>query len=102
MKQLFQTTQFSKDIKRMRKRGKDLNKLKDVVQRLVNGELLEPRHRDHPLSGEWRPARDCHIESDWVLIYTNTDEFLRLERTGTHSDLFEQPVAEPAGDIPCC
>jgi len=89
MKQLLQTTQFSKDVKRMQKRGKDLEKLKVVVRKLANDDPLDPRHRDHPLSGEWKYCRDCHIESDWALIYTKTNEYLRLERTGTHSDLFE-------------
>ncbi len=89
MKQFFQTTQFSKDVKRMQKQGKDLEKLKVVVRKLANDDPLDPRHRDHPLSGEWKYCRDCHIESDWVLIYTKTNEYLRLERTGTHSDLFE-------------
>ncbi|EJJ2912724.1 type II toxin-antitoxin system mRNA interferase toxin, RelE/StbE family, partial [Salmonella enterica] len=28
------------------------------------------------------------IEPDWLLIYKITDEVLRFERTGTHSDLF--------------
>jgi len=89
MKQFFQTTQFLKDLRRMQKRGKDLEKLKGIVRKLVNDVPLDSRHRDHPLSGEWKPCRDCHIESDWVLIYTKTNEYLRLERTGTHSDLFE-------------
>jgi mRNA interferase YafQ len=89
MKQLFQTTQFSKDVKRMQKRGKDLEKLKAIIRKLVNDDPLDPRHRDHPLLGEWKFCRDCHIESNWVLIYTKTNEYLRLERTGTHSDLFE-------------
>ena len=89
MKQLFRTTQFSKDVKRMQKRGKDLEKLKVIVRKLANDDLLDPRHRNHPLSGEWKHCRDCHIESDWVLIYTKTNEYLKLERTGTHNDLFE-------------
>ena len=73
----------------MQKRGKDLEKLKVIVRKLANDDPLDPRHRDHPLSGEWKNCRDCHIESDWVLIYTKTNEYLRLERTGNHSDLFE-------------
>ena len=89
MKQLFQTTQFSKDLKRMQKRGKDLDKLEIIVRKLASDEFLDPRHRDHPLSGEWKHCRDCHIESAWVLIDTKTNEYLRLVRTGTHSDLFE-------------
>ncbi len=90
MKKLSQTTQFAKDIKRMRKRGKNLEKLKKVVNVLILGEPLAPKHRDHPLIGSWKKARDCHIEPDWVLIYTTDTQILRLERTGTHSDLFKK------------
>lgn len=90
MKSLSQTTQFSKDIKRMRKRGKNLETLKAVVNTLARGEALDPRHRDHSLIGSWKDARDCHIEPDWVLIYTTDTHVLRLERTGTHSDLFKK------------
>ena len=89
MKSLSQTTQFSKDVKRMLKRGKEPRKLQDVVRRLACGETLHPKHRDHPLRGEWKGSRDCHVEPDWVLIYTADASSLRLERTGTHADLFE-------------
>ena len=89
MKHLFQTKQFAKDVKRMAKRGKDLEKLKALVRVLAEGKPLEPRHRDHPLSGPWSQSRDCHIEPDWILIYSSEPTSLRLERTGTHSDLFE-------------
>jgi mRNA interferase YafQ len=88
MKQVSQTTQFARDIKRMRKRGRDLAKLQAVVRQLAEGRPLDPKHRDHPLVGGWRPSHDCHVEPDWILIYTSTDQTLRLERTGTHSDLF--------------
>ncbi len=89
MKSLSQTTRFARDVKRMRKRGKNLAKLEAVVRKLARGEPLEPRHRDHPLHGAWGDSRDCHLEPDWVLIYTTDTASLRLERTGTHSDLFE-------------
>lgn len=88
MKQVSQTRQFARDVKRMRKRGKKLSKLKAIVTKLARGEPLEPRHRDHVLSNNWQSSRDCHIEPDWILIYTINEETLRLERTGTHSDLF--------------
>ena len=88
MRQVSQTRQFARDIKRMRKRGKKLSKLKIIVTKLAQGEKLEPRHRDHALSNNWQNSRDCHIEPDWLLIYTINEESLRLERTGTHSDLF--------------
>lgn len=88
MKAIFQTHQFKKDIKRIKKRGKDLGKLKEVVGAIANGKALEERHRDHALSGNWSGSRDCHVEPDWILIYRVDGEFLFLERTGSHSDLF--------------
>lgn len=89
MKRLSQTTQFSRDIKRMRKRGKDLQKLQEIVRLLAAGNHLVPKHRDHPFIGQWVPSRDCHVEPDWILIYTTDEDSLRLERTGTHSDIFK-------------
>ena len=88
MRPVSQARQFVRDIKRMRKRGKKLSKLKIIVTKLAQGEKLEPRYQDHALSNNWKNSRDCHIEPDWLLIYTVDEESLRLERTGTHSDLF--------------
>jgi len=88
MKKVSQTKQFSRDVRRMRRRGKDLRKLQEVVKLLAEGTPLPPSHRDHPLTGPWQASRDCHIEADWILIYTADETSLRLERTGTHSDLF--------------
>lgn len=88
MKQLSQTQQFKKDIKRLQKRGKDLRKIKAVIEQLLSGSPLPPKNRDHQLSGNWAGHRDCHIEPDWILIYRNIEEELRLERIGSHSDLF--------------
>jgi len=88
MKRVFQTTQFSRDVKRMRRRSKDLGRLQEVVRLLAAGMPLLPKHRDHPLVGPWTSSRDCHVEPDWILIYTADDASLWLERTGTHSDLF--------------
>ena len=90
MKSVSQTTQFARDVKLMRKRGKDLAKLKEVVEKLAAGAPLPQKYKDHPLIGPWRPSRDCHIEPDWILIYTTDTESLRLERTGSHSDLFRK------------
>jgi mRNA interferase YafQ len=84
------TTQFKKDVKLAGKRGKDLQKLKAVLELLIDGEPLPAAFKDHPLRGNFAGSRDCHIEPDWVLIYTLTEEntHVRFERTGTHSDLF--------------
>jgi mRNA interferase YafQ len=81
--------QFKKDAKLLVKRGYELNKLRAVIEKLVNEEDLETRHKDHPLHGKFEGARDCHIASDWVLIYAIVGNELRLIRTGTHSDLFK-------------
>ncbi len=83
-----QTKQFRKDVKRMRKRGKDLEKIKAVIDLLVAGEPLPAKNRDHKLEGNWIGRRDCHVEPDWILIYKLTEDELLLERTGTHADLF--------------
>lgn len=85
---LSQTNQFKKDIRRMRQRGKDLEKVKSAIELLLAGKPLPSRYRDHPLGGDWIGHRDCHIEPDWLLIYRILDGEIRLERTGTHSDLF--------------
>ena len=85
---LSQTVQFKKDIKKQIKRGKNPEKLTQVVKLLLNCEPLPEANKDHQLIGNRAGRRDCHIEPDWVLIYRKTDEEIRLERTGTHSDLF--------------
>jgi len=90
MKKVSQTRQFSRDVKRMRKRGKDLHKLQEVVKLLAEDISLPAKYRDHPLIGPWQPSRDCHIEANWILIYTADYDSPRLERTGTHSDLFKK------------
>lgn len=88
IKQIEESNKFGKDIKRAKRRGKDLSKLRKIVADLFEEKELHTKLRDHALIGNWYPSRDCHIEPDWILIYTIEDETLRLERTGTHSDLF--------------
>jgi len=82
------TTQFKKDVKRAEKRGKDLTELKAVLDLLIEGKPLPPEYKDHPLRGNFAGSRDCHIQPDWILIYTIVETHVRFERTGTHSDLF--------------
>jgi len=85
---IVQPTSFKKDIKKQKKRGKDLDKLKTLIEFLASGSDLTESYRDHALSGNWMGWRDCHIESDWILIYKLTPEALTLGRTGSHSGLF--------------
>jgi mRNA interferase YafQ len=81
--------QFRRDVKLARKRGKDMNKLRELILLLIEEASLPPRYKDHPLRGNWRHHRDCHIEPDWLLIYKIDGNDLHLVRTGTHADLFE-------------
>ncbi len=84
------TKQFAKDTKRCVRRGKNTEKCKILVRTLLSGKDLDPIHRDHKLSSNFIGRRDCHIESDWVLIYRIEGNHLIFERMGTHSDLFKK------------
>ena len=84
------SNQFKKDLKLAAKRGYKIELLTDVVKKLANGETLDPKYKDHPLSGNFGFYRECHIQPDWLLIYEidGCELILYLTRTGTHSDLF--------------
>ncbi|MBI4025797.1 MAG: type II toxin-antitoxin system YafQ family toxin [Verrucomicrobia bacterium] len=89
MRQPIYRNQFERDVKLMKKRGKDLEKLKTVIRRICDGETLDPRLRDHPLKGSYAGRRECHLEPDWLLIYKFEPGTVTFERLGTHADLFE-------------
>ena len=89
--EVVKSRRFKKSLKKMLRRGKDINKLEAVVSMLARGEPLPAKYKDHALSGDLDGLRDCHIENEWVLLYfyTSTGELvLTLTDTGTHSDLF--------------
>jgi len=79
---------FRRDIKKMKLRGKDLSKLKNIAELLENRVPLPDRYRNHKLVGNYRDYWECHIEPDWLLIYKKTPKTLIFVRTGSHSDLF--------------
>ena len=85
------TSKFKRDVKLLKKRGYDLYLLYDVIAKLANGETLPEQYHDHPLRGNRKGYRDCHIQNDWVLIYKIDKGVLTLilSETGTHSDLLE-------------
>jgi mRNA interferase YafQ len=89
MRSLRTTKQFGRDLKRLKRRRKELAKLWAVVELLVQGDPLPGRCRRHKLSGEWDQLWECHIEPDWLLIWHESKDNLTLTRTGTHADLFE-------------
>ena len=83
------TNRFKRDLRLAAKRGKDLGKIETVIDLLQARKPLPAKNRDHNLSGDWHSRRECHIESDWLLIYQIGEDFLLLERTGSHTDLFD-------------
>jgi mRNA interferase YafQ len=67
-----------------------MNLARVVMGRLIHREALDPAHNDHSLKGEWAGHRECHLKPDWLLIYKIKGDEITFERTGTHSDLFDE------------
>ena len=83
------TRQFEKDIERAKKQGKNPEKIKIIIRTLLQEQPLDAIHRDHKLIGSYQGRRECHIESDWLLIYKTEEGTIIFERTGSYSDLFK-------------
>lgn len=92
MLDVFYSSKFKKDYKLAKKQGKDVELLLDIVDILAEEKPLEPKYRDHALSGDYIGHRECHIQSDWLLIYKidGKELVLTLTRTGSHSELFNK------------
>ncbi len=90
MRKIFFTTQYKKDLKLALKRNLPEEKLNEVIKMLATDTVLPESNLDHPLKGRYKGNRECHIQSDWLLVYSKDDKvnLLSLVRTGTHSDLF--------------
>ena len=96
MLEIHYTNRMKRTANAMKKRGKDMSKLRDVLLLLASQgtkgtNVTMPNHyRDHPLKGKYSGFRECHIEHDWLLIYRIYKEKLILSATatGTHADLF--------------
>lgn len=84
------SSRYKKSYKLAKRRGLNLSLLDDVVRQLAEGKSLDPKHKDHQLSGNYKAFRECHIQFDWILVYRiekNRCE-LYLFDTGTHEDVF--------------
>ena len=86
------TTQFKKDYKLAMKRGLEIELLDNIIRLLAKGETLPEKNCDHALSGNWAGHRECHVQSDWLLVYRADSDILvlTLTCTGSHSDLFDK------------
>ena len=92
MLDVFYSSRFKKDYRRVKKQGRDVELLLDVVDLLAAEEPLDFRYQDHALAGDYKGHRECHIQPDWLLIYKidGGQLLLTLTRTGTHSELFDK------------
>ena len=83
--------QYKRDYARAIKKGLNIEKINSIIIKLSKRETLESKYHDHQLSGKYIGCRECHIEPDWLLIYSidNTKLILYLVRNGSHSDLFK-------------
>lgn len=90
MLELVYTTQFKKDYKLAQKRHVDVEELFNVIAMLQNQQKLPEEKKDHPLVGNYKGYRECHVRPDLLLIYKVKEKELELIlfRTGTHSDLY--------------
>ena len=81
------TNQFKKDLKLLKKRSKNLEKIFDIIVLLIWEESLPDRYREHKLHGDLEGITECHVEGDWIMAYI-IDEGKRITFafTGTHSD----------------
>ncbi len=86
------TTQFKKDYRRMKKQGKNMDLLANVIDDLLAEKVLDEKYHDHPLTGNYKGFRECHIQPDWLLIYAidHGQLVLTVSRSGSHSDLFDE------------
>lgn len=88
------TKGFKKQYKKIKKQGKDLNKLYEVINIIANGKKLDEKYKNHKLIDDkiYKDCEECHITPDWLLIYKiqNNDLVLLLFATGSHSDLFNK------------
>ena len=82
------STKFKRDFKNCVKRKCKMDLLQQVIDILRIPDTLPVKNKDHSLSGNYSGYRECHIESDWLLIYKQEANELLLYRTGTHSALF--------------
>jgi mRNA interferase YafQ len=82
--------QFKRDVRKAGKRGKDMGKLRALLNLLLDEQPLPAHYHNHRLKGDWASYWDAHIEPDWLLIYRVKGDELQLARTGTHADIFDE------------
>jgi mRNA interferase YafQ len=88
MRRIAQQRRFREDLRRQKRRGRNIENLIEAVELLAENGELPPAYRPDKLVGQWKGVWECHIEADWLLIYSVTAREVLLIRTGSHRDLF--------------
>ena len=89
MKELKYTSQFKKDLKRIQNNPKRIEGLKKVLQLLREAKALPKEYKPHVLAGNNKGYMECHVESDFLLIWIDKDNnIVRLIRLDSHSELY--------------
>ena len=89
MIKVIRAKRFKKDVKRIKKQGKSISLVEEIVNLILENKTLDAKYKDHKLKGEYNNCRECHLTGDWLLIYMKNETKLLMMRTGSHSELFE-------------
>jgi mRNA interferase YafQ len=89
MLDVFSTKQFEKDVSKIKKQGKDIKLLENVMNDIKEETTLKPKYKEHMLKGEYENCSECHIQPNWLLIYYFGENSVIFYRTGSHSELFD-------------
>ena len=84
------TKAFRQDFKRLFKAGKDMEKLRIVMELLEQEKPLDEMYLEHPLKGVWKGYQECHITPNWLLVYKIDKGIITFARSGSHSDIFQK------------
>ena len=91
MREIRATVQYRRDTRKLIASGAGqtlLDELEKVVDALASDVMLPKTKKDHPLRGNLKRYRECHVKDDWLLIYEKRENVLYLHRTGTHEEIF--------------
>lgn len=90
MKILKQTSQFKRDLKKIRNNPKKIANLEIVLRLLRETGTLPKEYSPHLLTGNYKGYMECHVENDFLLIWIDKNEdLIKLIRLGSHSELFK-------------
>lgn len=90
MKNIHYSTKSKKDLKKFRNNPHKMEELYKVLVMLANGIELPTIYQSHKLIGQYTGCMECHIESDFLLIWIDeVNDLIEIIRLGSHSDLFK-------------